>query len=113
MESDGRVPSPELAGAWGALSPTRMQILRLVSSRPRGVCELARGIGINKSAVHKHLQRLVSLGLLTRTETRNWVYYRIHPSVASHLVKPPSPVVSYLPPERAGAEDGKDWPRVN
>lgn len=61
-----------------ALSETRHRILSLVAERPRTVCELERAVGVRKSAVHRHLQRLVADGFLERADSsRKWVYYRL------------------------------------
>jgi DNA-binding transcriptional ArsR family regulator len=80
------MPSPSPGARPSALPPagplikvsgTRVRIVELLRERPLGVCALARALGINKSAVHKHLQRLVEAGVLVRLAVGRWVYYRL------------------------------------
>jgi len=60
------------------VSETRIEILRKLDTRPMTVSELARELGIAKSAVHEHLAKLVEAELVERVESeRKWVYYRL------------------------------------
>lgn len=77
-------------GGSGRVSGTRLRILALVALRPRTGCEIARELGINKSAAHKHLQRLVRGNVLTRAPTRKWVYYRLVLRADGPLAAPPA-----------------------
>ncbi len=61
-------------------SPTRLRVLALALERPRTLSEIARRVGINKSAVHRHLSRLVGVGALARSAAGKWVYYRPGPA---------------------------------
>lgn len=67
----------------GSLSPTKRQIIVLLGLRPRTVSDLARALGIQKSAVHKHLQRMVVDGAIERRPSSRWVYYRVRDATAS------------------------------
>lgn len=61
------------------VSVSRWRIMSALATRPHTVCELARKLEMNKSATHKHLQRLVRDGLLARLAASRWVYYRLSP----------------------------------
>jgi DNA-binding transcriptional ArsR family regulator len=74
-------------GAFVVVSHTRVRILELVGLRPRTVCEIARTLDINKSAVHKHLQRLVLERALVRSEAGKWVYYKHGPAAGELLLQ--------------------------
>lgn len=84
-------------------SPTRTRILQLAMTRPRTVCEIARRLAINKSAIHRHLQLLVAQDALLRAPHGRWVYYRLGPG-AAHLLEhgPAAPEpAAVAPPRRA------------
>ncbi len=62
------------------VSETRIEILRMLDRRPMTVSEIARELGIAKSAAHEHLAKLVEAELVERVEgQRKWVYYRLTP----------------------------------
>ena len=68
------------------VSETRIEILRKLDRRPMTVSELARELGIAKSAVHEHLAKLVEAGLAERVAgERKWVYYRLTPQAVALL----------------------------
>ena len=60
------------------LGETRSAVLAALLLRPEQavhVRELARLTGVSPGALHRELKRLESLGLLTRTQTGNQVFY--------------------------------------
>lgn len=57
-------------------SDTRISILKALKNRRMTVSEISRGLGINKSAVLNHLNKMVEAGLVRRFESENqFVYY--------------------------------------
>lgn len=57
-------------------SETRRRILVILDAHPFTVSDLSRQTGIQKSALHKHLQVLTDAGLVYRKEpTNEFVYY--------------------------------------
>jgi len=59
-------------------SHVRIDILKFLDQRQMTVTDLSKVLEISKSTAHKHLERLVEVGLIERLdENRKWVYYRI------------------------------------
>ncbi len=59
-------------------SETRMEILRSIADRRKTLSELSKEIGISKSSVKDHLEKLEKAGLIRRVdEGRKWIYYEI------------------------------------
>ncbi len=59
-------------------SETRLEILKKLDERRKTVTELAKELNCNKSAVYKHLQKLIDAGLIQKEEDeRKWVYYSL------------------------------------
>ena len=59
-------------------SDTRIEILKKLDNTQLTVTDLANAMLVNKSAVHKHLTRLVEAGLVKKKEgERKWVYYTL------------------------------------
>jgi len=59
-------------------SDTRIEILKRLDASQRTVTDLANELKVNKSAVYKHLSRLLDAGLVKKVEdNRKWVYYRL------------------------------------
>jgi DNA-binding transcriptional ArsR family regulator len=59
-------------------SDTRIEILKRLDHSQRTVTDLANELKVNKSAVYKHLSRLLDAGLVKKVEdNRKWVYYRL------------------------------------
>jgi ArsR family transcriptional regulator, arsenate/arsenite/antimonite-responsive transcriptional repressor len=59
-------------------SDTRIEILKKLDGTQLTVTDLANAMLVNKSAVHKHLTRLVEAGLVKKKEgDRKWVYYTL------------------------------------
>lgn len=61
-------------------SETRVEILRSIADRRKTLSELSKEIGISKSSVKEHLEKLERAGLIRRVdEGRKWIYYEITP----------------------------------
>ena len=61
-------------------SGTRLTILKNLHERRMTITELADGLGLAKSTVHHHLQRLADAGLVAADDDgRAWVYYALTP----------------------------------
>ena len=59
-------------------SETRMEILNSLADRRKTLTELAKEIGLSKSSVKDHLEKLERAGLIRRIdEGRKWIYYEI------------------------------------
>ncbi len=59
-------------------SDTRIDILKKLCERRKTVSELSREVGIEKSAILKHLEKLASAELVNRVENANeFVYYEV------------------------------------
>ena len=59
-------------------SHVRIDILKHLDNKRMTVTDLAKTLNISKSTAHKHLERLVEVGLIERIDDkRKWVYYRI------------------------------------
>lgn len=59
-------------------SDTRIEILKKLDGTQMTVTDLANSMQVNKSAIHKHLTRLVEAGLVKKKEgDRKWVYYTL------------------------------------
>ncbi|WP_456369148.1 ArsR/SmtB family transcription factor [Geoglobus sp.] len=59
-------------------SETRMEILKSIADRRKTLSELSKEIGISKSSVKEHLEKLEKAGLIRRVdEGRKWIYYEI------------------------------------
>ena len=56
-------------------SDSRMEILKALQPQRRTVAQLADQLGIDKSAVHRHLKKLEEGELVTRYEDHGFVYY--------------------------------------
>jgi len=59
-------------------SDTRIEILKQLDERRKTLSEMAKNLDCNKSAIHKHLSKLVEAGLVSREESdHKWVYYSL------------------------------------
>ncbi len=56
-------------------SDTRVEILQALQPMRRTVTQLAEELGIDKAAVHRHLQKLVEGDLVKRYDDHGFVYY--------------------------------------
>jgi DNA-binding transcriptional ArsR family regulator len=67
-------------------SHVRIEILKKLDESRSTVSDLSRKLTMSKSTVHKHLERLVEVGLVNKIEEdRKWVYYEITPKGARIL----------------------------
>ncbi|NLZ29284.1 MAG: winged helix-turn-helix transcriptional regulator [Methanomicrobiales archaeon] len=61
-------------------SETRLDILKALAARRMTITELADTLGLAKSTVHHHLQRLAGAGFVAADDDgRAWVYYALTP----------------------------------
>jgi DNA-binding transcriptional ArsR family regulator len=59
-------------------SHVRIEILKKLDESRSTVSDLSRKLTMSKSTVHKHLEKLVEVGLVSKIEDdRKWVYYEI------------------------------------
>lgn len=69
-------------------SDTRIEILKRLDKSQMTVTDLANDLSVNKSAVYKHLSRLLDAGLVKKLEdNRKWVYYKLSMK-GMHLLHP-------------------------
>jgi DNA-binding transcriptional ArsR family regulator len=69
-------------------SDTRIEILKRLDVSQMTVTDLANDLSVNKSAVYKHLSRLLDAGLVKKLEDkRKCVYYRLSMK-GMHLLHP-------------------------
>jgi DNA-binding transcriptional ArsR family regulator len=69
-------------------SDTRIEILKRLDKSQMTVTDLANELSVNKSAVYKHLSRLLDAGLVKKLEdNRKWVYYKLSMK-GMHLLHP-------------------------
>jgi len=67
-------------------SHVRIEILKKLDESRSTVSDLSRRLTMSKSTVHKHLEKLVEVGLVNKLEEdRKWVYYEITPKGARIL----------------------------
>lgn len=60
-------------------SSTRIQILKLlIEKKQLTATDIAKKLGLSKSTVHEHIEKLASAGLITKSEYsgKKWVYYK-------------------------------------
>jgi DNA-binding transcriptional ArsR family regulator len=68
------------------VSETRIAILKKLDRRAMTLSELARELGLAKSAVHEHLAKLADAGLVEKRDAgRKWVYYHLTPKARGIL----------------------------
>ncbi len=59
-------------------SDTRIEMLKELDERRKTLSEIAKNLDYNKSAIHKHLSRLVEAGLIRKEESdHKWIYYSL------------------------------------
>jgi len=59
-------------------SDTRIEILKQLDERRKTLSEMTKNLDCNKSAIHKHLSKLVEAGLVSREESdHKWIYYSL------------------------------------
>lgn len=67
--------------------PGRLQMLEMLASGERCVCDLQAAVGSDMSTVSKHLALLKSAGLVQDTRRGAWVWYRLKYPVLPELLK--------------------------
>ena len=78
MTAATRLDMATMARRYQALSdPTRLEILDLLSSGERCVCELTAATGAAQSRLSFHLKALLDAGLLRARRSGRWMYYSI------------------------------------
>lgn len=78
MTAATRLDMATMARRYQALSdPTRLEILDLLSSGERCVCELTAATGAAQSRLSFHLKALLEAGLLRARRSGRWMYYSI------------------------------------
>lgn len=56
-------------------SDTRLEMLKSLQPKRRTVSQLSEELGIDKSAIHRHLKKMEEGGLVKRYEDHGFVYY--------------------------------------
>lgn len=56
---------------------TRLRIVILLAQGEMCVCELEHILGTTQSNVSKHLEKLLSAGIVEQNKKAQWIYYRI------------------------------------
>ena len=61
-------------------SETRIEILKKLDERRMTLSELSKALGLSKTTVKEHLNKLLEAGLVERVEEgRKWIYYELTP----------------------------------
>lgn len=58
-------------------SDTRLEILKALQSKRRTLAQLTEHLGVDKSAVHRHLRRLEEGDFVKKTDEHGFVYYSL------------------------------------
>jgi len=59
-------------------SDTRLEILKKLDKRRRTLSELSKELGLSKTTVKEHLDKLLEVGLVKKVdENRKWIYYEL------------------------------------
>jgi len=59
-------------------SDTRLEILKKLDERRRTLSELSKELGLSKTTVKEHLDKLLEVGLIKKVnENRKWIYYEL------------------------------------
>lgn len=75
-----RVTVAHLPHPIARVSASKVAIVQHLAQRPMTSSELAKVLGLNRSAAHRHLAALVGAGLVVRIDSgRKWVYYQLSP----------------------------------
>ncbi|MEW5759491.1 MAG: winged helix-turn-helix domain-containing protein [Candidatus Thermoplasmatota archaeon] len=77
-------------------SGVRIDILKILENNQSTVSELSRKLEISKSALLRHLEKLINAGLVKKIDDeRKWVYYRITPK-GMKILHPESVKISII-----------------
>ena len=56
------------------LSPTRIRILKLLRERNMTLSEISRSLGMSKSTISEHVEKLLNAGLVAKNRRSKWIY---------------------------------------
>jgi ArsR family transcriptional regulator, arsenate/arsenite/antimonite-responsive transcriptional repressor len=76
---------------------TRVEILQLLSSGERCVCELTDALDAAQSRLSFHIKVLKDAGLLTDRREGRWMYYTVNPDALAEMAE----LIGELKPRRA------------
>ena len=65
--------------------PIRLQLIEVLGSGERCVCDLTSELGMAQSKLSFHLKVLKDAGLLNAREDGRWVYYSLEPQALQEL----------------------------
>ncbi len=65
------------AALFALASDSRLEILKALKEERRTLSQLAELLGLDKSAVHRHLKKLEDGGLVKRSEEHGFLYYSL------------------------------------
>src|SRR3954470_8133137 len=82
---------------------TRLEIVRLLSSGERCVCELTGALDAAQSRLSFHLKTLKSAGLVSDRGAGRWVYYSLVPAALEELAET---ALALKPSVETGSQDG-------
>jgi ArsR family transcriptional regulator len=73
------------AGFAALADPTRLAILRVLSGRPRCVCDVNEAVPVAANVLSYHLKVLREAGLVVATKRGRWVDYALVPEALDRL----------------------------
>jgi len=83
-----KIDTSGVAGLLKAISdPTRLQLLCLLRSGSKCVCELQDFTGLKHNLICHHLKALGKLGILKATHRNKFTYYELNIKVYKKLLK--------------------------
>lgn len=86
MATQVAVDNPQAVRWFHALSDeTRLEILQLLSSGERCVCELTDALDAAQSRLSFHLKTLKDAELVTDRRDGRWVYYSLNPDALENI----------------------------
>ncbi len=67
--------------------PARIRIVNLLANAPDAacVCDITPHVELSQPTVSFHLKKLLTAGLVERTQRGKWAYYSIRPGVLSEI----------------------------
>jgi ArsR family transcriptional regulator len=82
---------------------TRLEIVRLLSSGERCVCELTGALDAAQSRLSFHLKTLKSAGMVSDRRAGRWVYYSLVPAALEEMAET---ALALKPSAETGSQDG-------
>lgn len=80
------VQADQVCGLFKALAdPIRLQVIEVLSSGERCVCDLGADLGLAQSRLSFHLKVLKQAGLLQDRQQGRWSYYSLRPQALQQL----------------------------